>query len=279
MPTGLAVGLAATANRRLADGDSSRGRYGRAWCAPGARFAPGRLRNCHPAVGPPFAPAPGRVDSAGRFRSRRGSQLLEPICVSLVTPRSRGRISAWPTTTASRGSTAPSCTSSATRRTCTWPAAWCSRASRPPTTSWSNRSPSGCTWYRAIASASRSCPSTRGGRYGSTIRTSTSPSTCATRRCPAPAETPSSSGWPGACSPRRWTGPGRCGRSGSSRACATGGSPCCPRPTMRSWTGCRASTSPRCCSTPRRTRCRSPRPRTSGSPGRCPAAPSSWPMP
>ena len=50
------------------------------------------------------------------------------------------------------------------------------------------------------------------------------------------------------------------------------------RPIMRSSTGFRASTSPRCCSTPRRTRCPSRSPRASGSHDRCRRRRSCWQM-
>ena len=136
------------------------------------------------------------------------------------------------------------------------PAACCSRARRRRTTSWSMRSPRGCTSCLATASAWPSCPSTRAGRSGSTTRTSTSPSTSATPLCPAPAARSSSSAWPAASSPRRSTAPARCGRSGWSRAFPRVASRCCPRPTTRWWTGSRASTSPPSSSTPPRTRCR-----------------------
>ena len=55
--------------------------------------------------------------------------------------------------------------------------------------------------------------------------------------------------WSPGSSPGRWTGTGRCGRSTSSRGSRTAGSRCCPRPTRRSSTAPRSSTSPRCCST------------------------------
>ena len=49
------------------------------------------------------------------------------------------------------------------------------------------RSSAGCTSCRATASGSRSCRCSRGGRCGSTTRTSTPATTCATPRCRAPA--------------------------------------------------------------------------------------------
>ena len=90
------------------------------------------------------------------------------------------------------------------------------------------------------------CPSTRAGRCGSTTRISTSPITSATRRCPPrlrPAQAPRRAVY--SLAP---TAPTRCGRSGSSRDSPRAGSPSCPRPITRSWTGSPASTSPRSCS-------------------------------
>ena len=61
----------------------------------------------------------------------------------------------------------------------------------------SRRSAPGCTSSRATASGSRSSRSSRAARCGSTTRTSTSPTTSATRRSRGPATTRSSSGSPG----------------------------------------------------------------------------------
>ena len=87
----------------------------------------------------------------------------------------------------------------------------------------STTSAAGCTWSRATA---RSSPRRRlrpGGRCGSTTRASTSSTTSATPRCPAP-------GTRGAAVPARRRGsppssstaPSRCGRAGSSRASSDG---------------------------------------------------------
>ncbi len=79
----------------------------------------------------------------------------------------------------------------------------------------------------------------------------------------------SSSGSPGACSPRRSTAAGRCGSCGWSRGSPTTASRCSRRRITRLSTVSPASTSRPCCLTPRRIRCRSRRPSTNGSHGRC----------
>ena len=61
---------------------------------------------------------------------------------------------------------------------------------------------------------------------------------------------------------------------GTGRATA---SRCSQRPITRSSTASQESTSARCCSTPRRIRCRLRRPSTNGSRGRCRARRSCWP--
>ena len=59
----------------------------------------------------------------------------------------------------------------------------------------------------------------------------------ATPRCRPPATRTSSSGWPAASSPRRWTAAGPCGSCGWSRACPMTASRCSQRPITRSSTG------------------------------------------
>ena len=92
----------------------------------------------------------------------------------------------------------------------------------------------------------------RGGsptRSGSTTSTSTSATTYAAPRCPARATPSSCASWSRGSSRVRSTGAGRCGRSTSSRGWPTAGSRCSTRPTRRSSTASRPSTSARCCST------------------------------
>ncbi len=66
---------------------------------------------------------------------------------------------------------------------------------------------------------------------------------------PAPARRRSSALSPRACTRRPWTAPSRCGRCGSCTGSTAAASRSSPRPTTRSSTASRASTSPRCCST------------------------------
>ena len=82
----------------------------------------------------------------------------------------------------------------------------------------SRTSSAGSRWCRATARSSRSRRWCRAGRCGSTTRTSTPATTCATRRCPQPAGEPSCAGSPGACSPSGSTAPSRCGSCGWSTA-------------------------------------------------------------
>ena len=87
---------------------------------------------------------------------------------------------------------------------------------RRTTTSSSRRSSAGCTSSPATASGWRSRRSARRGPCGSTTRTSTPATTCATPRCPRPRARTSCGGSPGACSRSSSTARSRCGRSGSS---------------------------------------------------------------
>ncbi len=92
------------------------------------------------------------------------------------------------------------------RRTCTWPAAWCSTGTAPTYDELVEEIEAAASSRPPLPPAARrSCRSARAGRCGSTTHTSTSPTTCATRRCRGPVATRSSSGWPAGCSPRRST--------------------------------------------------------------------------
>ena len=98
----------------------------------------------------------------------------------------------------------------------------------------------GCTWCRATDRSSRRRRWRPGARCGSTIRASTSSTTCATPRSRLRAVRSSCS-----CSPRgsrhsSWIAPSRCGRTGWSRAWPTGDSRSSSRPTTRSSTASRA---------------------------------------
>ena len=144
----------------------------------------------------------------------------------------------------------------------------------------------GCTWFPATASGSRSCPWSQGRPVWVddphfNIALPRPPHRAARAR----AARTSSSGWPAGSSPRRWIAAARCGSCGWSRASPMIASPCSRRPTTRSSTGSRGSTSRPSCSTPPRTRCRWPppdqewvprpaaQPRPAARPMRCSSAP------
>ena len=205
-PTGLAVGLAATA-KRCGEATllqrSLRSRLG----APGGRFAPCRVRYSHPAVGPPLIPAPGRDDSAGRFGSRRGSQRLERICVSIVTPRCRAqnhrRAQSRPPDRARQLVPAPR----ARRRAHARRRLHGVRGRGPrPTTSWWSRSSGRLHLVPRYRQRLAFVPFNQGRpvwvddphfNIAFHVRHTALPQPRGRRR--------SSSAWPGGCSPRRWT--------------------------------------------------------------------------
>ena len=121
----------------------------------------------------------------------------------------------------------------------------------------------------AAWSRSRSGSATR---CGSTTPTSTSTTTSAGAAVPARAACASWPTWPATSPAASSTGPSRCGRSGSSRAWPTGGSPSSPRCTTRPSTACRGPRCSRCCSTSRPTPVPTPSRRPRPAPARIPSS-------
>ena len=245
-PTGLADGLASA--RTAPSGARRDARYGRGWLCTRRPIRPGRRRGTPLGKWVPRSP-PHRAGAIRQvdFGTRGTVRVLTGLFCELRhtgqvrnelrhTAASLQEFSPWPTRPSDRPRQlvpAPRARRDAHAR---GRVHGVRRRAARRTTSSSTRSSRACTWCPATVSGSRSCRSTRAGRYGWTTRTSTSAFTSATPPCRSPAAISSSSGWPGACSRRRSTAAGRCGSCGSSRACPTIASRSCQKPITRSST-------------------------------------------